>query len=128
MAKEILYRGKGIEALKQLDTREFAKYLKSEERRNALRQFDAIERFVAKCKTCEERSKAIKTHLRHMIIVPKMVGYTVHIHNGKAFTPVKILPEMIGHRLGEFSLTRGKVEHGAPGIGATRSSAAMSVK
>ncbi len=128
MVKETLYRGKSLAELKQLDTREFAKYLKSEERRNALRQFDLIERFVAKCRKCEEGKKAIRTHLRHLIIVPKMIGYTVQIHNGKEFTPIKILQEMLGHRLGEFSLTRGKVQHGAPGIGATRSSAAMSVK
>ena len=128
MVKETNYRGKTIEELKQLDTREFSKYLKSEERRNALRQFDAIERFVAKCKRMGAEGKNIKTHLRHLIVVPNMVGYTVHIHNGKEFLPVKIVTEMIGHRLGEFALTRGKVEHGAPGIGATRSSAAMSVK
>ncbi len=128
MAKEILFRGKDVEALKQLDTREFAKYLKSEERRNALRQFDVIERFVAKCKKCQERGKSIRTHLRHMIIVPKMIGYIVYVHNGKEFTPARIIPEMIGHRLGEFCITRRKVAHGAPGIGATRSSAALSVK
>lgn len=128
MAKEILYRGKELEALKQLDTREFAKFLKSEERRNTLRQFDVIEKFVMKCKRCQEEGRQIKTHFRHMIIVPKMVGYTIFVHNGKEFTPVRIVLEMIGHRLGEFSVTRGKVEHGAPGIGATRSSAALSVK
>jgi len=57
-----------------------------------------------------------------------MVDYIVFIHNGKEFVQIKILPEMLGHRLGEFSATRKKVEHGAPGIGATKSSAALSVK
>jgi len=41
---------------------------------------------------------------------------------------VKINQDMLGHRLGEFALTRRKVEHGSPGIGATKSSASLSVK
>lgn len=128
MVREILYRGKKADELKQLDTREFARYLKSEEKRNALRQFDSIERFIAQCKICVEKGKPIRTHLRHLIITPKMIGFTIYVHNGKEFTPVKIQTEMMGHRLGEFSVTRRKVDHGAPGIGATRSSAALSVK
>jgi small subunit ribosomal protein S19 len=57
-----------------------------------------------------------------------MIGLTIYIHNGKEFLPVIITNEMIGHYLGEFALTRKKVQHSAPGIGATRSSAALSVK
>ena len=57
-----------------------------------------------------------------------MIGLTIQVYNGKTYVPVRIITEMLGHRLGEFSVTRGKVQHGAPGIGATRSSAAMSVK
>ena len=60
--------------------------------------------------------------------MPQLVGYTIAIHNGKEFTPVKIEGDMIGHRLGEFAMTRRPVKHGAPGIGATKSSASMSVK
>ena len=65
---------------------------------------------------------------RDIIIVPDMVNRTIHVHNGRAFEPVKIVPEMLGHRLGEFTLTRKPVKHGAAGIGATRSSASRSVK
>ena len=50
------------------------------------------------------------------------------VHNGKEFVIVNITPEMIGHYIGEFALTRKKVAHHAPGIGATRSSASLSVK
>jgi small subunit ribosomal protein S19 len=128
MASEFLFRGKSIEELKQLKIREFAKYLKSRPRRNLLRQFDSIEKFLIRIEKKHKKGKQIRTHSRSLVIVPAMVGLTINIHNGKEFVPVKIMTEMIGHRLGEFALTRKKVEHSAPGIGATKSSAALSVK
>ena len=128
MVKEFTYRGKTLEELKQLDTREFSKYVKSNERRSILRQFQLIDKFIAKCKGRQAEGKPIRTHLREIVIIPKMVGYAVGIHNGKNFVSIKILPEMLGHRLGEFVPTRQKVAHGAAGIGATRSSASRSVK
>lgn len=128
MVREFNFRGKTIEELKQLDTREFSKYLKSRQRRAVLRQFDAIERFITRCEKKQQKGKPIRTHLRHLVIVPRMVGLTIYVYNGKSFVQVKIITEMLGHRLGEFSTTRTKVQHGAPGIGATRSSAALSVK
>jgi len=63
----------------------------------------------------------IRTHARDMLILPIMVGLTIYVYNGKEFLPVRIIPEMIGHYLGEFSLTRKRVQHGEPGIKATRS-------
>jgi len=124
--KEFTFRGKTLEELKKLDIREFAKYLKSRERRSVLRHFDVVERFVQRCKKKEGRQ--IRTHLRDMIIVPALVGLTIHVYNGKDYLAVKIVGEMLGHRLGEFAPTRKQIKHGAPGIGATRSSAALSVK
>jgi len=126
--KEFLYRGKTLSELKALDTREFSKYLGADTRRFVLKHFDIIENFVKKCKQRSTEGKPIRTHLRQLVIVPGMIGYDIGIHNGKEFVKIRIAPEMLGHRLGEFSVTRGKVEHGAPGIGATRSSAALSVK
>ncbi|MEM4230665.1 MAG: 30S ribosomal protein S19 [Candidatus Pacearchaeota archaeon] len=128
MVKEITYKGKTIEELKKMDIREFAKYVDARTRRSILRQYDVIEKFLKKCKELKEKRKPIRTHVREMVIVPEMIGLTIHVHNGKNFVPVNIELEMIGHRLGEFSITRTKVQHGAPGIGATRSSAAASVK
>ena len=128
MVKEFTYRGKTLEELKQLDTREFAKFLKSKTRRSVLRQFQVIENFVNRCEKKQQKNKLIRTHLRDLIIVPKMVGLTIFVYNGQQYNKVIIIPEMMGHRFGEFSVTRSKVQHGAPGIGATRSSAAMSVK
>lgn len=54
----------------------------------------------------------IKTWSRASQISPEMVGYTFGVHNGKDFITVRITEEMVGHRLGEFSLTRKFVRHG----------------
>ncbi len=122
--KQFTFRGKTLDELKHLDIREFARYLKSRERRTIMRNFDVVERFLKKCKKKEK----IRTHNRDLVIVPQMIGLTIYVYNGKEFTPIKITAEMLGHRLGEFAVTRRQVKHGAPGIGATRSSAALSVK
>ncbi len=54
----------------------------------------------------------IKTWSRASEISPEMIGFTFGIHNGKDFVSVIINEEMIGHRLGEFSLTRKFTKHG----------------
>ena len=128
MVREIFYRGKNIEELKNMDTREFAKLVKSRTRRAILRKTNEIEKFVAKCGNLKARGKPIRTHLRHMVVVPKMIDYEIFIHMGKQFMPITIIPEMLGHRLGEFTITREKVKHGAAGIGATKSSMAKATK
>ena len=126
--KEFTYRGKTLDELKEMDIREFAKLLKSNERRTVLRQSDEIQRFVLRSDKKIAMKKQIRSHSRYLIIVPAMVGMTIGVHNGKEFSKVNIIGEMLGHRLGEFAVTRNKVKHGAAGIGATRSSASMSVK
>jgi small subunit ribosomal protein S19 len=45
------------------------------------------------------------------MIVPEMVGHTLHVHNGKLFMPVFVTENMVGHRLGEFAPTRKPVVH-----------------
>jgi small subunit ribosomal protein S19 len=70
----------------------------------------------------------LRTHARDMIILPDMVGLTIHIHNGKEFTQVSIRPEMIGHYLGEYAITNKRVQHGAPGVGSSRSSLYVPLK
>ena len=52
-----------------------------------------------------EKPDVVKTHLRNMIVVPEMTGSIVGVYNGKVFTQVEIKPEMIGHYLGEFSIS-----------------------
>ena len=122
MVKEFAYRGKSLEELKNLEVREFAKYADSRTRRTILRQFQEIEQFITKCKTKSGKKKQIKTHSRQIVIVPQLVGFTVQIHDGKTFVPIEIVPDMIGHRLGEFSPTRARIKHGSAGMGATKGS------
>jgi len=126
--KEKTFKGKTLEELKKLDTREFAKFLKSRQRRSIMRNFNSVESFVKRCQKKIARNKQIRTHQRDIIIVPALVGMQIAIHNGKEFFKVQIVEEMLGHRLGEFSMTRKPVKHGAAGIGATKSSSSLSVK
>ena len=126
--KQFIFRGKTLDELNLLDVREFAKYLKSRQRRATLRQFSEIEKFVTRCNKKIARGKQIKTHNRDFVIVPKMVGMKIGIHDGRNFTPIEITGNMLGHRLGEFALTRAKVKHGAAGVGATKGSKAQAKK
>ena len=123
--KEFTYKGKTIEELKKLSLDDFAKLVPSRQRRKMKRGFtDDEKKFLEKLK----KKKEIRTHLRDLIVFPEMVGKKIHIHDGKGFVFVEIIPDMLGHYLGEFAMTRRKVQHSAPGIGATRSSSAVSVK
>jgi small subunit ribosomal protein S19 len=70
----------------------------------------------------------VRTHCRDMVILPEMVDLTVAVHNGKDFVRFKVIPQMIGHVLGEFSSPMKRVSHGNPGIGATKSSAYVPLK
>lgn len=124
-SKEIFYRGKSLDFLKTLEAREVAKYLPSRSRRSILRNFQLVEKFIKRCETNLAKKNKIRTHLRDIVVLPKLVGMTIGVHNGRTFNDVTITNNMIGHRLGEFSFTRQKVQHGAPGIGATKSSAGV---
>ncbi len=57
--------------------------------------------------------KPIKTWSRRSMITPDFVGHTLNVHNGKIFQPVFVTENMVGHRLGEFALTRTFKKHGA---------------
>jgi len=63
----------------------------------------------------------IKTWSRVFQIPPEMVGLTIAVYNGRTHIPVKITEEMVGHRLGEFSLTRTFRKHGVKGVKASLS-------
>jgi small subunit ribosomal protein S19 len=124
-SKERFYRGIEVADLKQMDTREFAKLAPASARRAINRNYDVIEKFLQKCDRCTQRKKPIKTHNRSMIIVPKMIGKIIHVYNGKEFLKVDITEQMLGHRLGEFSLTRKIAKHTKAGVGATKGSMAL---
>ncbi|MBN1156061.1 30S ribosomal protein S19 [Candidatus Woesearchaeota archaeon] len=123
--KEFTLRGKTVEEMKNMSLTEISEYLPSRERRKIKRGFTDAEKIFLKN---IEKNNNVETHCRDMIVLPVMVGKIIKVHNGKTFLPITIAAEMIGHRLGEFALTRGRVQHSAPGIGATRSSASISVR
>ena len=79
-----------------------------------------IENFVSSAKIRVSKNKPVRTHQRDLTVVPEMVGMRIFVYNGKSFVPVDIMEEMLGHKLGEFALTRGKVKHGKSGVGATK--------
>jgi len=65
------------------------------------------------------QKKVLKTWARRCTIPPEFVGHTVAVHNGKKFIPVYITENMVGHRLGEFALTRTFRAHGSAEKAAT---------
>lgn len=123
--QEFAYRGKTLEELQRMSVSELANLFPSNERRKINRLNDQEKKFIDKVQTSK---KPVKTHLRSMLILPFMVGKIIMVYDGRTFQPVSVIGEMIGHRLGEYALTRKKVQHNAPGIGATKSSASLSVK
>ena len=71
------------------------------------------ERLLAKVAKLRAGDKTIiNTWARSAVITPEMVGFTFGVHNGKVHTPVIVVENMVGHKLGEFSLTRKFVRHG----------------
>ncbi|MEK6869086.1 MAG: 30S ribosomal protein S19 [Nanoarchaeota archaeon] len=124
--KEFAYRGKSMEELMKMSLNEIASLFPARQRRSLKRGLTEQQKILLR--KIKKNEANIETHCRDMIILPEMIGKTIRVYNGKEFVSVIIMDEMIGHCLGEFALTRRKVEHSAPGIGATRSSAALSVK
>ncbi len=146
--KSFKYRGKTLEELMGMSMDELIRLLPSRARRSLLRESDSSVRarriqagyrdsprmkllekvMKARKLLMEGKNVVIKTHVRDMIVLPVMVGLTIAVYNGKEYVPVKITPEMVGHYLGEFSPTCKKVEHGEPGLKATRSTLFVAMK
>lgn len=126
--KQNTFRGKTIEELKNMEVREFAKYLTSRQRRYLLKQFQEVEDFLNRAEEKISKNKSIRTHKRDLIVVPRMIGIKIHVYNGRAFLPVEIKWEMLGHKFGEFAPTRAKIKHGKAGIGATKGSKSKAKK
>lgn len=121
-----MYRGKTVEELQNLSLKELAELLPSYQRRRINKGFTEDQKKLIK--KIKENQRNIKTHCRTMPVIPLMFNKTIGVYAGKEYLQVLVQPEMIGHVLGEFALTRKKVGHSAPGIGATRSSSNVSVK
>jgi len=126
--KEFSYHGLSLEELQKLTLEELMPLLPSRMRRTIKRGLTIKQDKLLKDIEKANPGELIKTHCRDMIILPSFIGHTINIHNGKEFQRVDIQPNMIGHYLGEFALTRQKVKHTGPGVGATRSSKFMPLK
>jgi len=129
---EFTYRGHTLDELQELDVEDVAELLPARQRRTIERGLSVEhEKLLEAAREAGEEETAndpIRTHLRDMPILPEMVGITFAVHTGQSFERVSVQPEMLGHYLGEFQLTRGEVEHGQAGIGATRSSKFVPLK
>ena len=129
--KEFTYKGKTLLELQAMSLNDFMTLVPSRARRSLKRGLtDPQKKLLEKIKKFKagKIKKQVKTQVRDIIVLPEMVGILMHVHRGDKFVPVNITEEMIGHYLGEFTYNRTKVQHSAPGIGATKSSAAVSVK
>jgi len=131
MVKEFNYRGIPIADLESMSLEKVFSLLNSRQRRSLTRGItDSKRKLIEEIKAAKAGTltNPIKTHLRDLIILPSMMGVTVNVFSGKEFAPVQLRPEMIGHYLGEYVITNKKVSHGAPGVGASRSSLYVPLK
>jgi len=126
--KEFAYRGYNLENMKKLSMDEFTALVDARKRRSLKRgHLQLHKKLLEKVRHAKE-GEMVKTHVRDMIITPIFIGKTIGVHNGKLFQRVDIVPDMVGHYLGEFAPTRNRVKHSAPGVGATRASKYVSLK
>ncbi|MBI3253252.1 MAG: 30S ribosomal protein S19 [Nitrosopumilales archaeon] len=131
MVKQFEYRGVPLEALQGMSLEKLFLLFSSRQRRSLTRGItDGKRKLIEEIKLAKagKLKTPIKTHLRDLIVLPYMVGVTVNTYAGKDFVPVTIIPEMIGHYLGEYVMTNKRVSHGAPGVGASRSSLYVPLK
>jgi small subunit ribosomal protein S19 len=135
LVREFKFKGYTPEQLQTLSIENLLPLLNSRQRRSLDKRVstymnDDKRKLREKVKLAREvkLKGQLRTHVRDMIILPDMVGLTIHVHNGKEFAQVSIKPEMIGHYLGEYAITNKRVQHGAPGVGASRSSLYVPLK
>ena len=69
-------------------------------------QISDLQTQLSEMKKAYNDKKPIKTWSRRSMIIPSMVGLTISVHNGRQHVPVFINEDMVGHKLGEFAITR----------------------
>ncbi len=132
--KEFTYRGYTMEQLNEMpmwpenEDQEYVVGLLPSRARRTLGRGLSVENEHFIDRVARSNTRTIRTHRRDMPILPQFVGRRIAIHNGQHFVEVEIKPEMIGHYLGEFAVTRRGVTHSGPGVGATRSSKHVPLK
>jgi small subunit ribosomal protein S19 len=125
--KEFTFRGFTMGELLEMPFDEVLGIMPSRARRSFVRGLND-EQKVTFDKIKSGETDVVKTHRRDIPIIPQFVGKKVAVYNGKEFKEFEIKPEMIGHFLGEFAMTRKPVKHSGPGVGATRSSKFLPLK
>ena len=128
MVKEFMYHGLSKEELANIPNEKLFKLFTARARRSFTRGINDDKRKLMEEMKDKNNKNPIKTHLRDVIILPYMIGITVHVFSGKEFVPVIITVQMVGHYLGEYVITNKRVNHGAPGVGASRSSLYVPLK
>jgi small subunit ribosomal protein S19 len=135
MVREFKFKGYSLEQLQSLSIENLLPLLNSRQRRSLDKRVssymtDEKRKLREKLKLARDGKLKgkLRTHARDMIILPDMVGLTIYVHNGKDFVQVNMKPEMIGHYLGEYAITNKRVQHGTPGVGASRSSLYVPLK
>jgi small subunit ribosomal protein S19 len=124
--KEFTYCGMTIDELQELSFEEVLPLLPARARRSMVRGIKPNqEKFW---KHVENDKEVIKTHRRDIVILPKLIGRKISVYNGNSWVEFEVMPEMIGHFLGEFALTRNFKAHTGPGVGATKSSKFMPLR
>ena len=128
MVKEFTYHGLSKEELANISNEKLFKLFSARARRSFTRGINDDKRKLMEEMKDENNKNPIKTHLRDVIILPYMIGKTVQVFSGKEFVPIIITIQMVGHYLGEYVITNKRVNHGAPGVGASRSSLYVPLK
>ena len=131
MVKQFTYRGLSQKELEGLTIDELLKLFPARARRSLTRGInDSKRKLIQEIKDAKsgKLKNPINTHLRDLLVLPYMTGVTVNVYSGKEFVPVTISSEMVGHYLGEYVITNKRVSHGAPGVGASRSSLYVPLK
>ena len=131
MVREFTYRGLSQKELEKLSLDKLLKLFPARIRRSLTRGInDNKRKLIGEIKAAKEGKlkTPINTHLRDLIILPFMIGTTVNVYSGKEFVPVTITSEMVSHYLGEYVITNKRVNHGAPGVGSSRSSLYVPLK
>ena len=128
MVKEFAYNGLSEKELNSLSLENLLAVFPARARRSLTRGINDNKIKEIKTAKTDKSSTPIKTHIRDLIILPYMVGVTVNVFSGKEFMPVNITTQMVGHYLGEYVITNKRVNHGAPGVGASRSSLYVPLK
>lgn len=125
--KEFMLEGHSLAELNAMPLEQLMKMLPARQRRTLKRGWNADQKIFVD-KASAPATGPIRTHFRDVLVLPPFVGKRIAVFSGKEFKEVEIRPEMIGHYLGEFVMTRRFEKHSGPGVGATRSSKFLPLK